>query len=78
MVQIYHMCRREGQNYRTEMAALSSGFYSPAAPADLPVPLVPVKRASGIPSSLLRPAIGDHEKKNAMLNAQGNLVVYRN
>ena len=79
MVQIYHMCRREGQNYRTEMAALSSVFYSLAAPADVPLaPPAPVKRASGIPSSLLRPAIGDTEKKNAMLNAQGNLVVYRN
>lgn len=83
MIQIYHMCRREGRNYRTEMATVDSGFYRSAAPvSDQPLPppvppIAPLKRASGIPSSLLRPAIGDLEKKNAMLDAQGNLVVYR-
>ena len=76
MVQIYHMCRREGRNYRTEMASLDSGFYNLAAPPQGPPPAL-LKRASGIPSSLLRPAVGDLEKKNAMLDAQGNLVVYR-
>ena len=78
MVHIYHMCRREGRNYRTEMASLDSGFYNLAAPPPPQGPTTALqKRASGIPSSLLRPAVGDLEKKNAMLDAQGNLVVYR-
>lgn len=34
-------------------------------------------RTSGIPSSLLRPAVGEEELKRAMVNAQGNFVVYR-
>jgi len=34
-------------------------------------------RTSGIPSSLLRPAVGEDEIKRAMVNAQGDFVVYR-
>lgn len=74
IMNIRDMCRREGQLYRSEMAAVSSAFYAPVVCQAVPVTL---KRASGIPSSLLRPACGADEMKTAMLDVQGNLVVYR-
>ena len=65
---ICHRCGERG-HWKDECPTLNDANF---------VPLTETRPSTGIPKSFLRPAKTEEEKKNAMVDRDGNLVVYKN